>query len=229
MIAATRHDWLRRSAECRYSADMLRPSLSSRLIILKLGGSLLTCPDLSDRIRRLIRDSESSRILIVVGGGTSADVVRDWSRRYALPEESAHWIALRSLSVTRALVKELLPECAEAKSLAGAVACWLNKVAVVLLDLESHLREAEFTDRAPLPHQWSVTSDSIAAWVAARWSADELILLKSTNLPADITLDQACRDGLVDSHFPDVAIEVPRISWCNLLSDPPRIQLWRNP
>ena len=62
--------------------------------------------------------------------------------------------------------------------------------------------------------------------VAARWSADELVLLKSTDLDPDVTLDQAQRDELVDVHFPQIAAQVPRVSWCNLLDEAPRIQPW---
>lgn len=205
---------------------MLQSSPPPRLVVLKLGGSLLSCPDVSVRLRRLLAELASNRVLIIVGGGTSADVVRDWSRIYDLSEEDAHWIALRSLSVTRALVKGLLPELGEVASHAEALRWWPETGTAVLLDVESCLRQAEASDAAPLPHAWSVTSDSIAAWVAARWSADELILLKSTDLSSGITLEQGCRDGLVDPYFSEAAVEVRQTSWCNLLDDRLRIQPW---
>ena len=196
------------------------------LIVLKLGGSLLNSPDLQQRVRRLLALRPSCRILIVVGGGTAADVVREWSHQHALPEESAHWIAIRSLSMTRALVKELLPEVGEVGSHDEALRCWAENPAPLLLNIEAYLTQAEPVDPAPLPHTWDVTSDSIAAWVASRWSADELVLVKSINLKSDLTLDQAQRDKLVDDHFPHVATKVSRILWCNLHDSEIRIQPW---
>ena len=196
------------------------------LVIVKLGGSLLSLPDLADRIRRLLAHQPNDRILIVVGGGAATDVVRDWSRQHSLSEETAHWLALRSLSLTRTLVKELLPECAEVTSPEEALRHWENSSSSVLLNVECYLRDVAATDDNPLPHTWDVTSDSIAAWIAARWSADELILVKSTDLGTGITFEQARQAGLVDAHFPNIAIEVSRISWCNLLAESPRPRPW---
>ena len=197
-----------------------------RLVVLKLGGSLLACAELPYRLRSVVRELASCRILIVVGGGAAAEAVREWSRLYALTEESADRIAVRSMSVTRALVMELLPEWGEVSSHDAAIRHWTENPLPLLLDVESHLRQAESAARAPLPHTWNVTSDSIAAWVAARWSADELVLLKSTDLKPNVTLDQAQRSELVDAHFPQIAAHVPRVSWCNLLDSAPRIQPW---
>jgi hypothetical protein len=41
-----------------------------RLVVLKLGESLLDCADLRDRLRRVIGERTAGRILIVVGGGS---------------------------------------------------------------------------------------------------------------------------------------------------------------
>ncbi|MFO1045341.1 MAG: hypothetical protein U0941_26480 [Planctomycetaceae bacterium] len=202
-------------------------SLARPLVVLKLGGSLLECTDLADRLRSLVETLRGQRILIVVGGGDAADVVRDWSVRFALPEESAHWLAIRSLSVTRGLVKELLPECCEVDSQAAASAAWTASERPVLLKLEAYLREAERNHPDPLPHNWDVTSDSIAAWVAAEWGADQLIMLKSIDLPASIDLQQAASHGFVDPYLPTIATKLPRIGWCRLLSDGNRICDWQ--
>lgn len=195
------------------------------LAIYKLGGSLLTCASLAGRLRSLLQQTDA-RSLIVVGGGTAADVVRNWSQLYQLEQEPAHWIAVRSLALTRSLVQRLLPECEEAASHQQANAHWERRRTPVLLDVEACLRHAERDDLQPLPHTWDVTSDSIAAWAASRWSADDLILLKSIGLPPDMNLQSAAAEGLVDEHFPKIAATLPRIRWCNLSDDTPIVEDW---
>ena len=61
----------------------------------------------------------------------------------------------------------------------------------------------------PLPHGWHVTSDSIAAWVAARLSARRLVLLKSLDgvpgtsgdIVAEAPLRSPALAGIVDEYF----------------------------
>ncbi len=196
------------------------------LIVLKLGGSLLSCPDLATRLRNLFAKIESSRVLVIVGGGESADVVRNWSTRFNLSDEAAHWLALRSLSVGRALVRTLLPEWGDVTTRDEAIRFWKAQTAPLLLNIEASLSLAESHGETSLPHTWDTTSDSIAAWVAQEWDAHELILLKSTDLPRNSTLHQAGEAGLVDANFPQFANQIPQVLWCNLLADDPQIKRW---
>lgn len=46
-------------------------------VVLKLGGSLLTIPDVMDRLEAVISRLRPSPVLIVPGGGAAADVIRD--------------------------------------------------------------------------------------------------------------------------------------------------------
>ena len=196
------------------------------IVVLKLGGSLLTCGDLPTRLRSLLASYASNRVLIVVGGGTAADTVRDWSQRFELSQESAHWVALRSLSLTRSLIRSLIPECIEVSSLKEANRYWRDPPTPLLIDVESHLRQYEAVNCSPFPHTWDVTSDSIAAWIASTWSAGELVLVKSAALSPGHSLSLAVESGLVDAYFPQVAAGIPWISWCNLLADPPQPKPW---
>lgn len=197
-----------------------------RLVVLKLGGSLLLRPDLPCRLRRVLSELAGSRVLVVVGGGTAADVVRDWSHAHQLAEESAHWLAVNSLCLTRTLIQRLMPELREVSSPDEGMRYWRASNSPLLLNVDAFLRHSEPMDPSPLPHTWDVTSDSIAAWVAVRWAADELCLLKSTDLDWKLTVKEARCAGLVDNHFPNVAPQVPLISWCNLARDEPRRTRW---
>lgn len=195
------------------------------LVVYKLGGSLLSLDDLAARLRCLLRERPNDRALIVVGGGSAADVVREWSVAHALTEVAAHWLAVRSLSLNRALVLSLLPEAREVTSHEEALSM-SDSNAPLLLDVEACLSMAEHEQRCPLPKCWSVTTDSIAAWVARDWGAAELVLLKSVGLPSELAVSAAAVRGLVDPHFPLVAPDVPRVSWCNLREAAPQIVPW---
>ena len=195
------------------------------LVVYKLGGSLLLLDDLAARLRVVLDQRPDDRTLIVVGGGPAADVVREWSVTHALNEVESHWLAVRSLSLNRALVHRLLPDWREVSSREDALQ-ELDSHTPLLLDVEACLLAAECEQRCPLPQCWDVTSDSIAAWVAHDWAAEELVLLKSVGLPSELAVSEAAARGLVDPYFPLVASNLPRVSWCNLREAAPLIVTW---
>jgi aspartokinase-like uncharacterized kinase len=185
------------------------------IVLFKLGGSLLTLPDLGDRVRAALQQRPHARGLLVVGGGAAAEVVREWDRRHHLGDALAHQLAIKAMSVTAFLAAAILEQARVAASLGEIHAAWEDGGLPVLL-AESMLAALESpTDR--LPPSWDVTSDSIAAWLAPRTGADELVLLKSADLPAG-GIAAAVRSGMVDRCFPDLIEAVPKLSWVNLRS-----------
>jgi hypothetical protein len=87
--------------------------------------------------------------------------------------------------------------------------CWI-------FDPVEFLRDVEPTcPGKPLEHTWAVTSDSIAARVAAVSEADELVLLKSADPPSD-DRRVLCDAGYVDRAFPDLADGLPVVRYVNL-------------
>ncbi|HEY0981271.1 MULTISPECIES: amino acid kinase family protein [unclassified Schlesneria] len=195
-------------------------------VILKLGGSLLTLPGLAERLLAVLSQRPGDRCLILIGGGATTDVVRNWSKTHHLTQEVAHWLAISSLDLNRKLLEALLPWTTVA-SRAAADQHWKQGADPLLLDFHQFVREEEPISGLPLPHHWDVTSDSLAAWTARLWPAEELILLKSAGIPDGVTLQAAARDELVDSYFPHFASGIEQISWCNLRASELKIQPWR--
>jgi aspartokinase-like uncharacterized kinase len=95
-------------------------------------------------------------LLVVPGGAEFADAVRDADRRFGLRAETAHRMAVLGMEQFGLLLGELI---------GGGTP--------VLLPAALALDE--------LPASWQVTSDSIAACVAARRGAGRLVLIKDVD------------------------------------------------
>ena len=155
----------------------------------KLGGSLFDLPDLTDRLAATLHGER--RALVVCGGGAVADAVRGWDRVHRLGEERAHRLACELLGLTARFVAELIgAELASARDTAGDV--W-DRGGVCVLDLPRFLEVEEPRDPDPPPHAWETTSDALAAWVARRWPAGKLVLLKSCDERPDAVDPQFAR------------------------------------
>lgn len=183
--------------------------------VCKLGGSLLDWSGLPGALTWLEQQWPEQSLVLVVGGGQIADVVRQWDRLFRLGEERAHWLALESLALNESLAAELWPRLRLARNRAQVEAAHRDGVPA-LICANCFVRWGERQSLPRLPHTWQVTTDSIAAWVAHLLNARELLLAKSVDLPTGCTIPEAARQGLVDDHFPNLAHGLPRISWVNL-------------
>jgi len=125
--------------------------------VVKIGGSL------PDRIPDLIRELQGFRALIVPGGGDFADRVRECRIE---DQDAAHWMAIAAMEQFGWYISSF--------GLPATDRLEIPRVTSVLLPYIP-LRACD-----PLPHSWDVSSDTIAAWVAARLSL-ELLLIKSVD------------------------------------------------
>jgi aspartokinase-like uncharacterized kinase len=152
-------------------------------IVVKLGGSLITqVPDLIP-----VFCSSKRPLFIVPGGGVFADTVR----KAAVDDTSAHWMAIAAMDQYGWYIGS--------HGMKVTSMLRMPEQSVVFLPYCS-LRECD-----PLPHSWSVTSDSIAAWIADTLSLD-LLLLKSVDgiIDAGILQEEVgapCETDTVDPFF----------------------------
>jgi aspartokinase-like uncharacterized kinase len=169
-------------------------------VVVKIGGSLLDLPDLGARLRTLL-DTLPAETVLVPGGGPAADLVRDWDRRHEIGEEAAHWLALRACSLNAWLLAELLRPCHTLVTgrISRLRALW-REGALPVLD---PYRFALGDERQPgrLPQCWEATGDSLAARLAVRIRAGEVLLLKSADPPPGAGLGECGRQGFVDPYF----------------------------
>jgi len=195
-------------------------TLDPSFVVFKVGGSLLDLPDLAERLRAAWALWPGHAKLTVVGGGATADVVRNWDRVFQLGEEAAHWLAIEALELNSKLLEQLVPELRLVRSL-GQMRVAHASGHPALLCVKCFVKWLE-TQPAALPHRWDVTTDSIAAAVTRAWRADELVLLKSVEFssePVADTLDMLVAEGKVDAYFPQAVSGVEAITWINLRSE----------
>lgn len=168
--------------------------------VIKVGGSLMDYEHLAGSFRSWLAAQPEAFNVLIAGGGAMADVIRQADSRYRLGEETSHWLCIDLLSVTARLLHAVLPETAliETFDALNQATSECNSDAPAIFSPTEYLREFDGkVHRQPLPHNWTVTTDSIAARIADVIDADELVLLKSTD-PAE---DDPTREALVDGYF----------------------------
>jgi len=142
-------------------------------VVVKVGGGLLAHPAHFDSVLALLREAAGARrLLIVPGGGPFADAVREVDRRFTLPDDVAHWMAVQAMDQYAYFLVSRLDTAVLVRDRAEIPAA-LHRRQLPVLAPSRWLREID-----PLPHSWDVTSDSIAAWVAGAAGARHLVLVK---------------------------------------------------
>ena len=139
-----------------------------RTCLVKIGGSLLTLPDLPQRLELLLDQLAEFRIMLLIGGGTVADAVRNWDRIHQLDTSAAHWLAIDAMGLTTSLVSQLVDRADVVSSRHAVQWCWTrNRLPI----LQPGTIVGQFAEESSddLPEGWHVTSDAIAGWCAT-WS-----------------------------------------------------------
>jgi len=189
-------------------------NVAGELVVVKVGGSLYDLPDLGQRLAAWLETLTASKILLVPGGGATADVVRDFDRCHGLGETTGHELALRSLTMNAWFLAVLLHRTAHLllspskEEVAGGNSVpILNPLESPLTDHVSLLDAHAFwvcdarNHPGALPTCWDATSDSVAARAAVSLGASELVLLKSVPVREPFDCTEATRLGVVDPIF----------------------------
>jgi 5-(aminomethyl)-3-furanmethanol phosphate kinase len=189
--------------------------MSRRLRVIKLGGSLFDWPLLGERLPAWLAQQTAGTGVLVTGGGGMADALRACDRMHRFSPDFIHRMAVRTMSISAELVRELLPAASLVSSLNEVHA--LGDDALCSFCVEDFMAQDRLR-RDALPEDWSVTSDSISARLASALEADELVLLKSALPPPAADLGDLAAHGYVDAFFPSAAAGL-RVRCVNLRAD----------
>ena len=181
--------------------------------MIKVGGSLFDFSSLPQAWRRWLAEQPPAVNILIAGGGKLADVIREADQAWGLGDEAAHWLAIDVLAASARLLAAILKDARlehDWKRLLQLVADRDVGPPIVFCPVRFLQElEARFPPH-PLPHGWSVTSDSIAARIAGILDADELVLLKSADPPAQL------QPPYVDEYFVQAAAGLTCVRSANL-------------
>jgi dihydroneopterin aldolase len=164
------------------------------LTVIKLGGSHAFAPHLQDWIEAVA--AQAGRIVLVPGGGPFADAVRDAQARMGFDDGAAHHMALLAMEQYGCALASGRREFALAESHAAIDRALAAQQVPVWQPTRMVLA-------AGIPASWEITSDSLAAWLAAQLGARRLLLVKqvATGAPA-MRVQELVGRGVVDPGFP---------------------------
>lgn len=189
---------------------------TSALRVVKLGGSLLSLPNVWGCLQEWLQRQAAARTVLIVGGGALVDTLRHYDEVHSLDPEVVHWLALDAMAITAKIAASSLPgatitaDWTQVKSLPPAT--------ISVLDVCKLMNDDHASPGPPLPRAWEVTSDSIAARVAQVLKAEELVLLKSAVPAGAADCEGLAECGYVDPWFPNVASWLPRVRCVDLRS-----------
>ncbi len=201
-------DLLRRlQAACWQAAWLLPPprhANGAAGMTVKVGGSLLTRRDWPQRLGSLLTASNAP-LQIMVGGGPVVDGLRQLDAASPQPAERMHRLAIQAMEITAEMVAEELGlrVCREPAA---------DTSRHCVIHPEAWRTRGGFDG---LPASWEVTSDSLAAIVAAT-VGQPLLLLKSVCPPhagESLPLTALAEAGWVDPHFPQAAGRLIGLAW----------------
>lgn len=161
--------------------------------VVKIGGSLGKDSRLKTWLK-LLSQCAGRKVVVVPGGGAFADQVRSYQAQWRFDDRTAHRMAVLAMhqygwmlaGIQPALAPVVGSEAARAGLEAGRTPIWLP--------------EMEELTRARIPCSWTVTSDSLAAWLAGHLGARGVILVKAATI-ATQDLNQLQRQGIIDQAF----------------------------
>ncbi len=181
--------------------------------VVKIGGSLLGSPELERWLELFVKYSDGN-IVIVPGGGLFANAVREAQKLTKISDANTHKLAVLAMDQFGLLLVSLNPLLATAKTECEIdERTWQHRAIVWL---PSHMVLADDS----IAQSWDVTSDSLAAWLAKKLDAKQLVLVKSDKPSASqLCLKRLTEEGVVDEAFSEFILNANFGIWMLKKSD----------
>ncbi len=145
--------------------------------VFKIGGKILentsNINSTFSQLTQLYEEKILHKIIILPGGGTFSNSVRRLDKDLQIGDDLAHWIAIYSMNYNGIILNRKYPDreiIEELKTFQDA-----KQMFCIFLPY-SFLREED-----TLPHNWDVTSDSIALYIANKLKLNRCFLIKNVD------------------------------------------------
>lgn len=194
-----------------------------RVRVIKLGGSLLTMPNLKQKFQKWCRENPHPLTLVIVGGGPVVDAVRQVHLANALSEEFAHWVCIDLLQHTARIAHQALGNVELFETMDDLQQPFsgsrVNSTTPIIAIVQVAICFARDYPNMGLPESWDVTSDSLAAAFSDMYAAEELVVMKSSDAPNDESNLESLADvGFVDPYFANLAEGIDQVRFVNLVT-----------
>jgi aspartokinase-like uncharacterized kinase len=173
-------------------------------LVVKLGGSLLRQARLGSLLALV--GAATRPVVVVPGGGPFADAVRETQAALGLDDATAHRMALLAMHQAAFALIALQPRLVPAETLPEMRRALATGMAPAWLPSRLCARDHR------IPQDWSITSDGLAARLAERLGAPEVLLVKSCPVSRDAGLAELTGAGVVDPCFAGI-VERAALSW----------------
>jgi aspartokinase-like uncharacterized kinase len=185
--------------------------------VIKIGGSLLRTDRLAQTLDAWIARQPPAQTIAIVGGGELIDAVRRLDAQYHCDTVWVHWQCIALLQTTFQWLSwqldgwQLHSTADEFERLRKSEGTTAETNHLVAVDSFYH----QHTE-SPLPLDWTTTTDAIAGWLSILTGADELVLLKSCDVDAAMSLSDLADQGVIDGALPSLAADLCPVRCVNL-------------
>lgn len=163
------------------------------ILVVKLGGSSAASPDFLKWIQAI--EKATGPVVIVPGGGPFANTVRKYQPKMGYGDEAAHHMAILAMEqfglALVSLGTRMVPVSSRVELFdalkAERIPVWMPARAVI--------------DAPDIARDWTVTSDSLSAWLAGRLPHSRLLLVKQIDVPPDSSIEALVGAQIVDESF----------------------------
>lgn len=172
------------------------------MIVIKLGGSLTTSGTLLHCLNKIEFNYPKSNLVLVPGGGLFADQVRLAQQHWQFNETIAHEMALLAMQQMALLFNGLKPNFVIEHATANILQQSKKQITIWSPDIIE-------LNQSGIPASWDITSDSLAAWLARKLRASELILVKSAIIDPTLSITELIAQNTVDKAFDRFTKQAP--------------------
>lgn len=172
--------------------------------MVKLGGSLAESMRLSSILEIVARARVP--VVVVPGGGSFADAVRQAQCDYKFSDAAAHQMALLAMHQTGMMLAALNPRLKPVETMPEVRRAICDGRIPVWLPMKLTKRDSQ------IAADWTTTSDGLAARLAERLGRAPVLLVKSCRVEPGLPVAALAVEGVVDPAFADI-VERAQLSW----------------